>query len=93
MPEFSPTTPPGSLIANHLHACSARLPDAFWQTTNELSHLLVTTTLRNAPVAPRAARHGAAHPSRMRAPENTMNQSQLALRLCARRYMSHCPEG
>jgi len=93
MPEFSPTTPPGSLIANYLHACASRLPDASWQTINQLLRSLGTTMVRNAPVAPGDARYGAAHPSRMRAPENTMNQSQIALRLCARRYMSHCPEG
>jgi len=37
--------------------------------------------------------YGATHRSPMRAPENTMNQPKIALRLCARRYMSHCPEG
>ncbi|MEM8512682.1 hypothetical protein RCH14_001998 [Massilia sp. MP_M2] len=93
MPEFSPTTPPGSLIANYLHACFARLPNAFWQPTKQLLHALVTAKVRNAPVAPATLARGAAHPSRMRAPENTMNQSRIALRLCARRYMSHCPEG
>jgi hypothetical protein len=93
MPEFSPTTPPGSLIANHLHACSARLQVVLRQTANQLSPSLVTTMVRNVPVAPATLAHGAAHPSRLRAPENTMNQFQPALRLCARRYMSHCPEG
>jgi hypothetical protein len=93
MPELSPTTPPGSLIANHLHACFARLPDAIWHPTSQQSPSLLTTAVRNVPVAPATHAHGAAHPLRMRAPENTMNQSQLALRLCARRYMSHCPEG
>ena len=93
MPEFSPTTPPGSLIANHLHACFARLPDAIWHPTSQQSPSLLTTAVRNVPVAPAMHAHGAAHPSRLRAPENTMNQSQPALRLCARRYMSHCPEG
>jgi len=93
MPEFSPTTPPGSLIANHLHACFARLPDAIWHATNQQSLSLVATKVRNALVAPATLAHGAVHPSRLRVPENTMNQSQPALRLCARRYMSHCPEG
>ena len=93
MPEFSPTTPPGSLIANHLHAFLARLPDAIWRPTNQQSPSLVTPPVRNGPVAPATHAHGAAHPLRLRAPENTMNQSQPALRLCARRYMSHCPEG
>jgi hypothetical protein len=93
MPELSPTTPPGSLLANHLHACFARLPDSIWHPTSQQSPSLLTTAVRNVPVAPATHAHGAAHPLRMRAPENTMNQSQLALRLCARRYMSHCPEG
>jgi hypothetical protein len=93
MPELSPTTPPGSLLANHLHACFARLPDAIWHPTSQQSPSLLTTAVRNVPVASATHAHGAAHPLRMRAPENTMNQSQLALRLCARRYMSHCPEG
>jgi hypothetical protein len=93
MPELSPTTPPGSLLANHLHACFARLRDAIWHPTSQQSPSLLTTAVRNVPVAPATHAHGAAHPLRMRAPENTMNQSQLALRLCARRYMSHCPEG
>jgi hypothetical protein len=93
MPELSPTTPPGSLIANHLHACFAGLPDAIWHATNQQSPSLVTTTVRNVPVAPAMHAHGAAHAVRTRAPENTMNQPQPALRLCARRYMSHCPEG
>ena len=93
MPELSPTTPPGSLIANHLHACFARLPDAIWRPTNQQLLSPVTTMVRNVPVAPATHAHGAAHAVRTRAPENTMNQHQLALRLCARRYMSHCPEG
>lgn len=93
MPEFSPTTPPGSLIANYLHACSARLPDAIWRPTSQQSPSLVTTMVRNAPVATATYAHGAAHAVRTRAPENTMNHPQIALRLCARRYMSHCPEG
>lgn len=93
MPEFSPTTPPGSLIANRLHACFARLQVVLRQATSQLSPSPVTTMARNVPVAPATLAHGAAHPSRLRAPENTMNQSHLALRLCARRYMSHCPEG
>lgn len=93
MPEFSPTTPPGSLIANYLHACFARLPDAIWQPTNQLSPSLVTALVRNVPVTPATHAHGAAHASRTRAPGNTMNHPQIALRLCARRYMSHCPEG
>ncbi|MBD8657333.1 hypothetical protein IFT68_17090 [Oxalobacteraceae sp. CFBP 13730] len=93
MPELSPTTPPGSLIANHLHTCFARLPNAIWHATNQQSPSLVATMVRNVSVALATLAHGAAHPSRMRAPENTMNQFHLALRLCARRYMSHCPEG
>lgn len=93
MPEFSPTTPPGSLLANYLHACFARLPDAIWRPADQQSLSPMTTMVRNVPVAPATHAHGAAHAVRTRAPENTMNHPQIALRLCARRYMSHCPEG
>ena len=95
MPEFCPTTPPGLLLATDLRACSGRLRTTARHLTNQLVHSLVTLTVCNVPQAPGEARLRAGNVSRLRtrAPENTMNKPKIALRLCARRYLSHCPEG
>lgn len=82
MPEFSPTTPPGLLLATDLHG----------QPANQRSHSLASTMVCNIPVAPGDARSWRAA-FVTRAPGDAMYQPKTVLRLCARRYMSHCPEG
>ena len=52
MPEFSPTTPHGLLLATDLRACSGQPLPSAGHLTNQLSHSLATLTVYHVPVAP-----------------------------------------